>query len=439
MKIAALAMPCLAGSLALVVLGPRTVSGYATTGESLSLAQRTVRVFDDFSAAQANNNTTPDPDWPGFTGAELAIWKAATEWGSALHGGTGNGDPTQPGDLGSGNANFDAYWVGNASSVGSANSNTHSEISGSSGGVFAFTETPTGDGWRIRYYGVWTWQDGPGPEAGGVDLQGIATHEYGHALGLGHSTVPGSTMAAGTSPIEMRSIEPDDVSGIQAIYGIKSPAKAAITGLALTTSSLTIQGQNFSPTGNEVWFTPALGTAGGNVTNVLSTGSSIVLPWPIEDAGPGDVLVKRVGTSGADLTNAWPFDPCVVGFYCTAKVNSVGQLPSLSFSGSTSLARHDLHLVCANGGLPFVNGIHFWSDVGPAALPFLGGTLCAQPPVTRGALHVYSASGVVDVPIPVAAGDVGKTRWFQFWFRDAGHPDGTGTGLSGGAQVTFCQ
>ncbi len=437
MKIRALCLPFLASGLALALLAPRPGTAYVLTGESLSLAQRAVRVFDNFTAPGANNNTSPDPDWPGYTGAELAIWKAASEWGSALHGGNGNGDPTQPGDVGSGGANFDAFWMGNASSVGSTNSNTHSQIAGSSGGTFAFIETPTGDGWRIRYYGVWSWNDGPGAEP--FDLQGLATHLYGVALGLGYSNVVGATMNPATSLVDMRSIEADDIAGIQAIYGAKSPAKPAITGLTLSASSLTIQGLNFSPANNEVWITPALGTSGGGASGVASNGTSIVLGWPIEDAGPGDLLVKNNGTSGANLSNAWPFDPCVVALYCTGKVNSLGQVPSLSSSGPTSLARQDLHLQCDNGGIASVNGIHFWSDVGPASVPFLGGTLCAQPPILRGPVHLYSAGGTVDVPIPVVAADIGKTRWFQFWFRDVNHPDGTGTGLSGGAQVTFCQ
>ncbi len=437
MKIPQLALSFLAGGLVLTLVVPRPGASFVLTGESLSLAQRMVRVFDNFSAPSANDNTTPDPDWPGFTGAELAHWKAASEWGSALHGGTGHGDPTQPGDLGSGGANFDAFWIGNSSGVGGTNSNTHSEIAGSNGGVLAFVETPTGDGWRIRWYGVWPWADGPGAEP--FDLQGLATHLYGIALGLGHSSVPGATMNPSTSLVDMRSIEADDIAGIQAIYGAKSPAKPGITGVALSASSLTIQGANFSSTNNEVWFTPALGTSGGGASGVVSNGTSIVLNWPIQDAGPGDVLVKNVGTSGANLSNAWPFDPCVVAFYCTGKVNSLGLVPSLSTTGTTSLARQDLHLVCQNGGIASANGIHFWSDAGPASVPFLGGTLCAQPPIVRGPLHFYDASGTVDVPIPVVAADVGKTRWFQFWFRDSTHPDGTGTGLSGGAQVTFCQ
>jgi hypothetical protein len=42
----------------------------------------------------------------------MAIWKGVSEWGSELHGGNGLGDPTQT--VGSGGANFDVSWQGNA-------------------------------------------------------------------------------------------------------------------------------------------------------------------------------------------------------------------------------------------------------------------------------------------------------------------------------------
>ena len=76
---------------------------------------------------------------------------------------------------------------------GGTNDNINSAISGSSGGVLAFAETPISNGWRIRYYETWNWQDGPGND-GNIDLQGVACHEYGHALGLGHTNVGGATM-----------------------------------------------------------------------------------------------------------------------------------------------------------------------------------------------------------------------------------------------------
>jgi hypothetical protein len=176
-----------------VALMPRAATGYALVGGALGLDQRDVRVFDNFGDATANDNTTPDARFPGYAGAELAIWKATVEWGSELHG-DGQGDPQQPGDLGSGGANFDASFQGNALGVGSKNDNVHSEIAGSGGGVLAFCELPIHDGWRIRYYASETWSDGPGaPQPGQQDLQGVAAHEYGHGGGLAPASGVGAS------------------------------------------------------------------------------------------------------------------------------------------------------------------------------------------------------------------------------------------------------
>src|SRR5262249_20303569 len=155
----------------------------------------------------------PDASFPGYQGVSMAVWKGAVEWGSGKHA-TGSGDPSQPGDLGSGGANFDFSWQGNATAVGGTHDNITSELAGSNGGVLAFTETPLSDGWRMRFYSGWTWADGPNTNipSNQIDIQGVACHELGHSLGLGHSTAAGATMQAAISGtgVGQRSISSDD-------------------------------------------------------------------------------------------------------------------------------------------------------------------------------------------------------------------------------------
>ena len=52
----------------------------------------------------------------------------------------------------------------------------------------------------------------------GIDLVTVAAHEFGHALGLAHSTVAGALMEAFYAGAH-RNLEADDVAGIRSIYG----------------------------------------------------------------------------------------------------------------------------------------------------------------------------------------------------------------------------
>jgi peptidoglycan hydrolase-like protein with peptidoglycan-binding domain len=55
----------------------------------------------------------------------------------------------------------------------------------------------------------------------GIDLATVAAHEFGHALGLAHSSVPGALMYAFYGGAH-RKLEPDDIAGIQKLYGAKT-------------------------------------------------------------------------------------------------------------------------------------------------------------------------------------------------------------------------
>lgn len=423
---------------------------YSFTGVSLNTNLRDFRVFNNFTDPGANNNNTPDANFPGAQGAAQALWKAYIEWGSRLHG-NGNGDPHQPAGLGSGGANFDVTWQGAALSVGNITDNVVSELAGSSGGVLAYTEWPgSGGGWRMRFYSGWNWDDGPGTALPGstFDLQGVGTHEFGHALGLGHTTAAGSTMLDTVvgNGVTQRSIAADDIAGVQARYGVASSTKPVITNAAMGPCSLTITGSNFSLTSNEVWFTRAgfgLTHAPERLTNVPSNGTTITVTAPVL-AGPGDVLVKIPGTAASTLSNAWPVNPVTAlpTSYCSTSPNSYDPFGAfIGYAGSTSISSNNFTLITTSVP-PSTNGIYYYGH-NQTSSTFGNGTRCIGSPVFR--LPITQANSFAETvyqinfltPPPGGAITAGSNWNFQLWYRN---PAGGGAGfnLSDGLNVTFC-
>jgi hypothetical protein len=302
--------------LAVVVAAPGVLRAYTTLGGSLGTAttgngwQRDVRMVNNSNDAAANNNNTPDPSYPGALGAPLAIWKAARAWAS---------DNPLAGQ------NFEFDWQG-VMAADDGNGNTITWDAGAcSGGVLAYCEVPISDGWSIVMCDNWTWADGPGnPGSGQYDIQGIAAHELGHALGLGHSstgcgastqpTMCPSVFGSGTA---IRTIEADDQAGLGQIYGTIPANKPLITSLSgsLTTlQTLVINGTSFPATVN-VKFTAKtsldVGTISGVVYGVPSSGSgtqvSVTIPQAADD---GNVIVWDPATGL--ISNAFPIDVAYV-------------------------------------------------------------------------------------------------------------------------------
>jgi hypothetical protein len=323
-----------AGALAAIVLFciPGMLAGFTLSGESLPLDagnyQRDVRVFNNFADAAANDNATPNASFPGAVGAPLAIWKAAAAWNSNV---AGRGK------------NFDFDWQGAATAIGSTNDNVVSSLRNTcGGGTLAYTEGPINDGWRIRFCEEWTWSDGPGsPVSTQVDIQGVATHELGHALGLLHaqagfcsgSCVGVSTMcpAICSNGVTERTIEVDDANGVEAIYGAIQADKPLITALSgsfVQGETLVIEGTAFAPTVH-VKFTAGTtqnsGAIPGVVVNVPSSagGTQVSVVIPLE-ARSGNVLVWE--PSQSRLSNPFPINVTLAVPAITSVTPSTGPL-----------------------------------------------------------------------------------------------------------------
>jgi len=458
MNFKSLILPGVALGAASLIVIPQDTEAFTLIGGSLGIAQRDVRIFNNFSDPEDNNNQTVNPDFPGALGAAMAIWKGCVEWGSEQYGGNFT-DPHQNllgSDGGSPLANFDISWQGDATSTGGTNDNIHSQIGGSNGGVLAFCETPISNGWRIRYYEGWTWADGPAAQVAGVDMQGVACHEYGHALGLGHSSAGPATMfpSISGSGVAQRSIAADDKNGVRAIYGAADPGKPSLTSFSLNGSQLTINATNLDPTGNRVWFTRATpnATTGSvvSLTGVPSSNGQIVVTVPA-NAGPGTLQVRNSSGGGASLSNAVPFDPgdntgpsSIGQVFCNSNTNSTGNVAGISAFGSDVVADNDVEFTADDMPLNQF-GYFIMSDTQTFIFNFGGsqGNLCLGSPLVRFAGNVLNtgALGAVTFSPDLTAlpgGTVispGETWSFQMWYRD--NNPGSTSNTTDGLQIPF--
>ncbi|MCC7013019.1 MAG: FG-GAP repeat protein [Planctomycetes bacterium] len=121
--------------------------------------------------------------------------------------------------------------------------------------------------------------------------------------------------------------------------------------------------------------------------------------------------------------------------YGLGKLNSQLKRAYLTYAGSTSTTVNNFQ-VHINDAVSNVQGLLAWSN-SAANTPFLGGTMLLGAPHTRMPIVTFSSGGFASYSIPLHPVMAGWTRYYQSFYRDPQHPDGTGWGMSNGLSVTF--
>ncbi len=202
----------LAATLAIVVAGTRETSGYALSGPTWAPGPVLYRV-------NTTNLDLPDAVIPPALAVGADAWTTQTT------------------------ASFRFQYAGTSTVTTNTNDGVNVVMfrNASSGSAIATTYWWS-SGSRIIDADIVFWDGGfqffTGSTgcAGGFYIEDIAAHEFGHALGLGHSAVTGATMYPSVSSCATgnRTLDPDDIAGVTALYPPASiPVPMAPTGLRI--------------------------------------------------------------------------------------------------------------------------------------------------------------------------------------------------------------
>ncbi len=155
-------------------------------------------------------------------------------------------------------------------------------------------------------------------------------------------------------------------------------------------------------------------------------------------------------TANAGLGDAWLALHEGISIYCAAKLNSLGCLPAIAFSGSPNATSGSGFMIRCTNVRNSKIGLLFYGVSGRSALPFQGGTLCVGAPIKRtGAtnsggtplpasdcsgvyaidMNQFAASSGPPTPLPELR-VAGTTVQCQWWGRDPGFASPNNSTLS---------
>jgi hypothetical protein len=224
----------------------------------------------------------------------------------------------------------------------------------------------------------------------------------------------------------------------------------ACTGLPLN-AAITYPGVNFQNGETNSSFGPY-----GRYHAFLPTGTTNV-QFAVPGYATQSFPIAATSTSAQVLEVAL-VPNAVASAYCTAKLNSLGCLPSISSTGLPSATAPAGFAISGNNVRNNKPGLLFYGVSGQASTPFQGGTLCVAPAIRRTPgvnsngtpAPANDCSGVYLIDFnafragalggtPLAALSVpGTVVDAQWWGRDPGFPAPDNTTLSNGLHFVMC-
>lgn len=253
-----------------------------------------------------------------------------------------------------------------------------------SGGTLAVAQYFGGFGGRmdecdIRFYaangyGTINWKaQTNGVGSSYIDVEQVATHEFGHCAGLDHSGSGGAVMYSSyrSGTVSNRQLSQDDKDGMIAMYGAGSGGSGTPTGFAVRIESAIVAGQTFNlnitgaPSNRKVFVAVGLGGEGDGPCFASLGGNCVDIVGPIYSLGSI--------TTNADGEAVFPVTPPVsagnatVAFQVAVVSGPNGAFSFLSDVDSLTVAPAGTS--CQSGWITDCNGI-----CTPAS--YIGDTYC---------------------------------------------------------------